>query len=663
MKTFQLESFLDFTYLSGLNFSKCGAYMAYTTHKANLKNNGYDTDLCLMNLKNQTEAIQLTTSGKVGKYFWHEGALVYTSIKDPDIETRVKSGEPLTAFYKISPSGGESLPYMTLPLKVLDIKPIQTDLFLVLASYLESYEVYNQASKEEKAKLLEDWKDENLATVVEEIPFWSNGGTFTKGARNRLYLYDNSTGEYRALTSETMMVQHYDYCEETGQLIYVGKDYTDKMPLTSEVYLGTLTSDAFSPLTGGDYSIHTAYIMPEGQLLFWGHDGLSYGLNQNGIFYKFDLSQKVMSVLYENPLLTVGNTVGSDCRFGGKRTLKKEKNELYFISTEGFSAYLNKLDMMGQCTKLTALEGSVDDFDVYEGSLVLSAMRGNLANELYKLSNYEEEKISHHNEWLLEYSCSKPEHLSIETAPGVFIDGWVMKPNGFEKGKKYPSILNIHGGPKTVYGSVLYFEMQYFASQGYFVFFCNPRGSDGKGNAFADIRGKYGSIDYEDIMAFTDKVLSENPEMDIEKMFVTGGSYGGFMTNWIVGHTQRFKAAASQRSISNWVTEYGVTDIGYYFVPDQIAATPWSDYEKLWSMSPLKYADQVKTPTLFIHSDEDYRCWIPEAMQMFTALKDHGVPSKMVIFKGENHELSRSGKPKNRKRRIDEILKWFDAHL
>lgn len=662
MKTFQLETFLDFTYLSGLNFSETGDFLAYTTHKANLKTNGYDTDLFVSPLENQKAPVQLTTSGKVGKYFWHENGLVYSSMKDPEIENRVKAGEPLTAFYKISPSGGESVPYMEMPLKVLDIKPIQGDLFLVLAQYLESYEHYNQASKEEKLKLIEAWKDENLATVVEEIPFWSNGGTFTKGARNRLYLYDKSTAEYRALTSETMMVQHFDYCEASGQLIYVGKDYTDKMPLTSEVYLGNLSSETFKPLTGGEYAIHTAYIMPEGQLIFWGHDRLSYGLNQNGIFYKFDISQNKMSVLYDNLMLTVGNTVGSDCRFGGKRTLKKDKNSLYFISTEGFNAYLNKLDMAGQCTRLTALEGSVDDFDVYEEMLVINAMRGNSPNELYCLSHSSEEKLSHHNDWMLEYACSTPEHICIETEPGVFIDGWVMKPIGFEKGKKYPSILNIHGGPKTVYGSVLYFEMQYFASQGYFVFFCNPRGSDGKGNAFADIRGKYGSIDYDDIMAFTDKVISENAEIDSNRMYVTGGSYGGFMTNWIVGHTHRFRAAASQRSISNWVTEYGVTDIGYYFVPDQIAATPWSDYEKLWAMSPLKYANEVKTPTLFIHSDEDYRCWVPEAMQMFTALKDHGVPSKMVIFKGENHELSRSGKPKNRKRRIDEILKWFESH-
>ncbi len=139
---------------------------------------------------------------------------------------------------------------------------------------------------------------------------------------------------------------------------------------------------------------------------------------------------------------------------------------------------------------------------------------------------------------------------------------------------------------------------------------------------------------------------------------------GGFMTNWIIGHTKRFKAAASQRSISNWISKFATTDIGYFFVEDQQASTPWKDVEKLWFHSPpLKYADKVVTPTLFIHSEEDYRCWLAEGLQMFTSLKYHGVESKLVLFKGENHELSRSGKPKHRIRRLKEITQWFNRHL
>ena len=231
----------------------------------------------------------------------------------------------------------------------------------------------------------------------------------------------------------------------------------------------------------------------------------------------------------------------------------------------------------------------------------------------------------------------------------------------FVPGKKYPVILDIHGGPKTVSGPVFYHEMQHWAGKGYFVIFCNPTGSDGRGE-FMDIRGKYGTVDFEDIMAFCDAALAQYPEMDADNCFETGGSYGGFMTNWIIGHTDRFRACASQRSISNWISFYGVSDIGVVFAEDQCAATVWPDPEKMWWHSPLKYADQVKTPTLFIHSFEDYRCPIDQGYQMYTALVAHGVETKMVCFKGENHELSRSGKPRHRIRRLKEITEWFDVH-
>ena len=197
---------------------------------------------------------------------------------------------------------------------------------------------------------------------------------------------------------------------------------------------------------------------------------------------------------------------------------------------------------------------------------------------------------------------------------------------------------------------------------GYFVFFCNPRGGDGRGNEFMDIRGKYGTVDYDDLMKFTDKVLETYP-IDSKRVGVTGGSYGGFMTNWIIGHTDRFACAVSQRSIANWFSKFGTTDIGYYFNVDQNASSPWDNPEKLWWHSPMRYANKAKTPTLFIHSQEDYRCWLAEGLQMFTSLKYHGVPARLCMFRGENHELSRSGKPKHRVRRLEEMTQWFEHYL
>ena len=255
------------------------------------------------------------------------------------------------------------------------------------------------------------------------------------------------------------------------------------------------------------------------------------------------------------------------------------------------------------------------------------------------------------------------ETLYFLNTDGVDIDGFVMKPVGYEPGKRYPGILHIHGGPKMVFGPGFHHEMQLWAASGFFVCYCNPRGSCGKGNAFADLQGKYGEVDFRDLMEFMDEVLRRYPEIDADRMGVAGGSYGGFMTNWVIGHTDRFRCAVSQRSIANYVGDYLLSDIGYYYVPDQQLGTIWEHPERLWKASPLTYADRVKTPTLFIHADKDYRCTLANGLEMFAVLKLHGVESKLCMFYGENHGLSREGKPSNRISRLSEILRWMDEHL
>lgn len=212
-------------------------------------------------------------------------------------------------------------------------------------------------------------------------------------------------------------------------------------------------------------------------------------------------------------------------------------------------------------------------------------------------------------------------------------------------------------------GAVYYHEMQYWANHGYYVIYCNPRGGESRGNEFGYICGRFGTIDYDDIMAFCDEALKAYPDMDEKHMGVTGGSYGGFMTNWIIGHTNRFAAAASQRGIANFVSMEGTSDIGTLFAERQILATTHTNLDKMWNQSPLKYADRCTTPTLFIHSEEDYRCWMVEALQMYSTLIHHGVPTRLCLFHGENHELSRGGKPKGRIRRLQEITAWMDKYL
>ena len=308
--------------------------------------------------------------------------------------------------------------------------------------------------------------------------------------------------------------------------------------------------------------------------------------------------------------------------------------------------------------------GAMDCFDMADGKALAVGLYDMRPQELYlcDLATGTAERLTNFNGPAVEDTyIARPEPLTVESE-GVAVHGWVLKPFDYDPAKKYPAVFDIHGGPKTVYGPVFYHEMQYWAGKGYFVFFCNPKGSDGGDNAFADIRGGYGDVDYKNLMAFADGVLAAWPAIDPKRVCETGGSYGGFMTNWIIGHTDRFCCCASQRSISNWLSFAGVSDIGSYFAPDQTAGDLYDDPATLWAQSPLKYAKNVKTPTLFIHSDEDYRCPLEQGLQMFSALIDRGVPARLCLFHGENHELSRSGKPLHRLRRLKEITDWFDTY-
>lgn len=693
MERLPLDALAKYTYLSGLNFNVAGTYGAYVAHTAQMEDNSYHSDIWLFNPEDLDQPPkQLTTSGKASSFEWLPDGdrLIYPSIKDMAVKTSIENGEPLTVYYALSIHGGESQEWMRIPLKVSQITPISDTLYLLSAGYHPEWDRFNEADAAVRPGILKEWKEALNYEVIEEIPFWTNGGTYLRGVRNRLYAYCNQDKVLLPLTDEDTDVQSWHYEATLDRLVAITKQFRGKAPLESalqiadgmvallhEVDFANASKEALKSALKCVYpaekhAIRYAYSLDRETLVLLANDGSTHGLNQNSTFYTLTNKSDLAPFAPEFKG-SVGNTVGSDARFGGKRNIKSHQGTLYFITTENESAYLNVMNMSGEIKRLTTLKGSVDDFTISTSAnpkVAINAMRGNGLAEIYLLNAENEVQITHHNDWVFEkYHLSTPEEISIDRGGDASgnpftIEGWVLKPLELkdEASKKYKgrAILNIHGGPKTVYGTVFYHEMQYWSNLGYYVLFCNPRGSDGKGDDFADIRGKYGSIDYEDIMAFVDEVLQKYPDIDPKALYVTGGSYGGFMTNWIVGHTNRFRAAAAQRSISNWTTEYGVTDIGYYFVPDQMGATPFSDYEALWNMSPLKYAENIETPLLLEHSDQDYRCWLPEALQMFTALKDQGKEARIIITKGENHELSRSGKPKSRIRRIQEITDWFD---
>jgi dipeptidyl aminopeptidase/acylaminoacyl peptidase len=583
---------------------------------------------------------------------------LFSSLRDEKLKKRIQDGEHWTVFYAIDIQGGEAYEYMRIPMKVNNIKKIADEKFLLTAIY-DHYGINLHSRKgEEKTKAIELIKENKDYEILDEIPFWSNGEGFINKKRNRLYLFDKGTKDIVPISNQYENIKVTSV--KDGKALYVSSNYTNKMELTTGLYMYDLySSKALCLVEDLEYNIEFAEFVGD-DIIVAATAMDKYGINENFNFYKLQDGELVLLKKHDYGL---NNSVNSDCRYGEGAARRVFNNCLYFISTENKSSFIKKLSLDGSIEKLTEDNGSVDCFDICSQGIIFIGLRGSRLQEIYTLQKIKETQRTKFNEKIVETkTIVKPESLNFQN-DGVTIEGFVLKPVNFDEKKCYPGILNIHGGPKTVYGEVFCHEMQYWANEGYFVFFCNPRGSDGRGDEFADIRGKYGTIDYDDLMKFTDKVLEKYPQIDCTRIGVTGGSYGGFMTNWIIGHTDRFKCAVSQRSISNWISKFGTTDIGYYFNTDQNLSSPWDNVEKMWFHSPLKYANQAVTPTLFIHAEEDYRCWLAEGLQMFTALKYHGVDARLCMFRGENHDLSRSGKPRHRVRRLEEITNWFEKYL
>jgi dipeptidyl aminopeptidase/acylaminoacyl peptidase len=267
-------------------------------------------------------------------------------------------------------------------------------------------------------------------------------------------------------------------------------------------------------------------------------------------------------------------------------------------------------------------------------------------------------------EWKGEVALSRPERFQFVRG-GFTIDGWVMPPFGLEAARRYPALLNVHGGPASQYGHRFFDEFQIYAGAGYAIVYLNPRGSRGYGEAFARaVVGDWGGGDCADVMAGLDEALRRFSFLDPARLGVMGGSYGGYLTSWIVGHTDRFRAACSERAVNALWSMFGTSDIGHWFQEAHAGGRPpWEDLPWYLEHSPLSYARDIRTPLLIIHSEDDLRCPMEQAEQLYVALKKLRRPVRFVRFPDEDHELSRSGRPRHRLARFRILLEWFTERL
>ena len=655
-KQIQTDSFLQFKYVSSPLFSPDGKLISFVVMSPDLKKNRYPANLYLAD-NDGKNVRQLTVGGDAKTYCWSGADTVLFSAKRGEkYQQLAKEDSDFTVFYEISVRGGEAQEAFCLPIPVTGIRRINDDLFLLSTFCHSGRQAFYETPIEERQEKAKEYNSECCYTF-EDQPFWTDNQGITSGRRSGVCLYRRSTGELTRVTDPFFSAVSVD-CDGKYVLLS-GESYTGSRPKLHGLYVYTIaTGETRCLIQPGTREVGISVLWGENAFFASKPADVHEDTRMYCDMFLMPLQGGEARLLRSYDHYIGRGTLNSDARLGGGRTMKVEDGVCYFVTTRGDSAHLYALRRDGTLEGIVTQEGSCDSFDVQNGHVVVCGLYGDQLAELY----LDGEQITRFND-MSQWQISAPRSYTFSASDGSELTGWVMEPAGYEPGRKYPAILHIHGGPCTAFSAIYHHEMQVWANHGYFVVFCNPRGSDGKGEAFANIRGKYGTIDYEDLMNFLDCALAAYPDTDPERVGVTGGSYGGFMTNWIVGHTDRFVCAVSQRSISNWIVMEHTSDIGAYFAPREMAASTQTDVEKMWFHSPLKYAAHVKTPTLFIHSDHDFRCHMVESVAMYSALIQQGVETQLCIIQGESHGLSRNGHPSLRVTRMEKILAWLDAHL
>ena len=342
---------------------------------------------------------------------------------------------------------------------------------------------------------------------------------------------------------------------------------------------------------------------------------------------------------------------------------------LFVLIAEGATGQLGIVDRRrSEVRVLTSRRREIFGLSIVGDRAVVAASDPLTPGDLWTLSVSDptsERRLTAVNQLLLdELTLSVPERFTYEGPDGWPIEGWVMRPAGATDGTPAATVLQIHGGPHGAYGEAFFHEFQVLAANGFALVYTNPRGSQGYGQRFTSAtHHDWGGKDYEDIMRGLDTAIARYPFIDAAGLGIAGGSYGGFMTNWIIGHTDRFKAAVTMRSIANNLSQWGTSDLAFMKGFWEFPGEPWDAPTWYWEHSPLAYVERITTPLLILHSEQDLRCPIEEAEQFFAALKKLRREVVFVRFPHESHDLSRIGQPGHRAERLRWIVKWFVEHL
>jgi dipeptidyl aminopeptidase/acylaminoacyl peptidase len=528
--------------------------------------------------------------------------------------------------------------------------------------------------KDEKKK-----KEQPVYRHITELYYRLDGDGFRPRDRFHIYTLDIETAKLKKVTRGNRDNLTPRVTPDGKRIVFLSNRAKDP-----DIDLERL--DLFViPATGGKERriptpagpMYAPSISPDGKYVaYLGHDNPNdpWGVYNHHI-WKVGLSGKAKAVdlmptfdrnAYDQCISDTGDVGGGEAvewSSDGKR--------VFFLSSDtGVTNLFSIPAKGGRPTRLFKSKGHIKGFSINGKTGTAALIRADLTNpgELVTCpTTYGGEKkakqCTNLNSFLhTERTLGRTREISIKSFDGTIVQGWLVTPPKFKPTRKYSAILEIHGGPRVQYGFTFFHEMQYLAAKGYVVLYTNPRGGAGRGETWADaISGGWGDLDFKDCMAAADW-LEKQKFVNPKKLGVTGGSYGGYMTNWIIGHTNRFAAAVTQRSVVNLISFFGASDFGWS-LDKEFDGYPWTNKENYEKCSPITYFNKVRTPVLIIHSENDLRCGIEQAEQMFATLKVLKRKVEMVRFPEEPHGLSRHGRPDRRIARLEWIDKWFKKYL
>ena len=523
-----------------------------------------------------------------------------------------------------------------------------------------------------------DLDRKNLTTPArhyDRLFYKLDGYGYLPKERWHLWVVDSFTGKATQITDHPVFDEQYPSWSPDGKsIVYVSNQTNDPDSFIEHDDILVI------PSGGGDWrriptpigSKSDPRFSPDGKwIAYYGSEGEGLGWKNTGLWVVPSDGSAPPVNLTQNFDLHVSSWTIND--IGGAVTAGpvwcKDSDSLIFPVVRNGSSILLRVSLTTvQPDTLLPEGGTIHSHSISQDQNKLAYLYGTMTDPgqiyVFDFSSGQHNCLTRFNqEFLNRIDLGETQEIWFKGSDGNDLQGWILKPPGFDPAKKYPSILQIHGGPLVQYGNFFMHEFYYLAAQGFVVYFCNPRGGRGYGEEHARaIHRNWGTKDYEDLMSWVDEIEGL-PYIDPNRMGVTGGSYGGYMTVWIIGHTQRFRAAVTQRCVSNFISMWGSSDFNWAFQQELNNKPPFEDLQYYWERSPIAYIGNAQTPTLVLHNEMDLRCPIEQGEQVFVALKRLGVDTELVRFPEEFHGLSRGGRTDRRILRLKHIARWFEKYL